>query len=1098
MALRSPPCQSREQGAHEQGKRAERAVFYQLPITNYRLPLIMFVDFFIKRPVFASVCTIIILLAGAISIPTLPAAQYPEISPPQVNVTANYTGASAEIVENTVTTVLEREINGVRGQRYISSSSNNDGSSSISVTFEPTRDQDLAAVDVQNRVSVAQAQLPEAVQRTGVTVTKRSSTLLLALGLFSEQNKYDPIFLSNYADIYLVDALKRIEGVGDITIFGERRYAMRVWLDPNLLASRNLTAQDVVAALNEQNIQVGAGRLGQQPLPNNQQYQIDVRAQSRLQDVSEFENIVLKTGADGTLVRLKDVGRAELGAENYDSFLRFRGQDAVGLGVYQLPGSNALEVASAVKAEIQRLSQSFPPGMRYDVAFDTTLFVQESLSEVVITLLIAIALVITVIFLFLQNWRIAVIPAITIPVALIGTFAFIKVFGFSINSLTLFGLTLATGMVVDDAIVVVEDISRLLQQENMEPRQAASVAMHELLGAVIATSLVLMAVFIPVAFFPGTTGALYRQFALTIAFSIAISTFLAITITPSLAGILLRREQTTGGWLGRIFHQINRFLDWLRRGYQKILHRLVRIKYIVLALFAAAIAFTAWLFVTVPTAFLPEEDQGYFITLVQGPPGVSLNYTDDVMRRVETQILKIPEVQSTFTVGGFSFSGNTANNGIIFTSLKPWDERQGTGQSVQAITQKLGGQLAAIPQARIIPTNPPAIPGLGSIGGFQFQLQDRGNVGLDTLLQTANQLIGRASQTEGLQRVFTTFTANTPQVIVEVNRNQAKALLVSIDDIYNTLQTFLGSQYVNDFNLEQRSYRVYVQADGQFRNNPDDIRQLYVRSAQGRMISLANLVKITPTTGAQTINRYNLFRSIEITGSAAEGFSSGEAIDKMEQIATEVLPPNIGYEWSGITAEELESGGQAPIIFGLGIVFVFLVLAAQYENYLDPLIILLAVPLAVLGALLALTLRGFPNDVYGQVGLVMLIGLASKNSILIVEFANQLRDRGLSITQAALEAAQERLRPILMTAISTLVGIFPLVIATGAGAGSRQSLGTAVFGGMLVATVLSLFVVPILYITFESFGDRWFHKGRKSKRSQQQLSDPARESEVTR
>ncbi|OWY68965.1 hydrophobe/amphiphile efflux-1 family RND transporter [cyanobacterium TDX16] len=1058
----------------------------------------MFVDFFIKRPVFASVCTIIILLAGAISIPTLPAAQYPEISPPQVNVTANYTGASAEIVENTVTTVLEREINGVRGQKYISSSSNNDGSSSISVTFEPTRDQDLAAVDVQNRVSIAQAQLPEAVQRTGVTVTKRSSTLLLAIGLFSEQNKYDPILLSNYADIYLVDALKRIDGVGDIRIFGERRYAMRVWLDPNLLASRNLTAQDVVAALNEQNIQVGAGRLGQQPLPNDQQYQIDVRAQSRLQDAAEFENIVLKTGADGTLVRLKDVGRAELGAENYDSFLRFRGQDAVGLGVYQLPGSNALEVASAVKAEIERLSQNFPPGMRYDVAFDTTLFVRESLSEVVITLLIAIALVITVIFLFLQNWRIAVIPAITIPVALIGTFAFIKVFGFSINSLTLFGLTLATGMVVDDAIVVVEDISRLLQQEDMESRQAASAAMHELLGAVIATSLVLMAVFIPVAFFPGTTGALYRQFALTIAFSIAISTFLAITITPSLAGILLRREQTTGGWLGRIFHQINRFLDWLRRGYAGIIHRLVRIKYIVLALFAAAIAFTGWLFVTVPTAFLPEEDQGYFITLVQGPPGVSLNYTDDVMRRVETQILKIPEVQSTFTVGGFSFSGNTANNGIIFTSLKPWDERQGTGQSVQAITQKLGGQLAAIPQARIIPTNPPAIPGLGSIGGFQFQLQDRGNVGLTTLLQTANQLIGRASQTPGLQRVFTTFTANTPQVIVEVNRNQAKALQVSIDDIYNTLQTFLGSQYVNDFNLEQRSYRVYVQADGQFRNNPDDIRQLYVRSAQGRTISLANLVQITPTTGAQTINRYNLFRSIEITGSAAEGFSSGEAIEKMEQIAAEVLPPNIGYEWSGITAEELESGGQAPIIFGLGIVFVFLVLAAQYENYLDPFIILLAVPLAVLGALLALTLRGFPNDVYGQVGLVMLIGLASKNSILIVEFANQLRDRGLSITQAALEASQERLRPILMTAISTLVGIFPLVVATGAGAGSRQSLGTAVFGGMLVATVLSLFVVPILYITFESFGDRWFHKGRKSKRSQQQLSEPAPESEATR
>ncbi|GAB1541167.1 efflux RND transporter permease subunit [Scytonema sp. NUACC21] len=1050
----------------------------------------MFVDFFIKRPVFASVCTFIILLLGAISIPTLPIAQYPEISPPQVNVTANYTGASAEVVENTVTTVLEREINGVTGQRYISSSSSNSGTSSITVTFDPDRDQDIAAVDVQNRVSVAEAQLPDVVQQTGVTVTKRSSSLLLAFGVYPENNEYDTVFLSNYADLYLVDALKRVEGVGDVTIFGERRYSMRLWLDPNQLASRNLTVQDVTAALQEQNLQVGAGRLGQQPAPEGQRYQLDVRAQSRLEDASEFENIILKTGADGTLVRLKDVGRAELGAENYDSFLRFRGKDAVGLGIYQLPGSNALDVANGVKAEMQKLSERFPPGIKYEVSIDSTLFVQASLTEVIVTLFIAIALVVLIIFVFLQDWRTTIIPSITIPVALIGTFAFIKAFGFSINSLTLFGLTLATGMVVDDAIVVVEDISRRIQENGMEPREAASVAMQELFGAVIATSLVLMAVFVPVAFFPGTTGALYKQFALTIAFSIAISTFLALTITPSLAGLWLRQQQRTGGWLGWIFDRINAFLNWLRRGYQRVLNHIVRIKYIILALFVASLGLTAWLFLSVPTAFLPEEDQGYFITLIQGPPGVSLNYTSDVMRKVEKEILQFPEVRGTFAVGGFGFSGNTANSGVVFTSLKPWDERTEQGQSAQAIIDKLSKSFSAIPEARILPNNPPAIPGLGSTGGFQFQLQDQGNVGLESLIQAANQFIGQANQRPGLQGVYTTFTANTPQVLVEVDRNRAKALQVPIADIFGTLQTLLGSQYVNDFTLEERSYRVYVQAEAQFRSNPNDIRQLYVRSEQDKMIPLGTLVKITPTTGAQTINRYNLFRSIEITGSAAPGSSSGEAIQTMEQLAAETLPPNLGYEWSGISAEELQSGGQAPIIFALGIVFVFLVLAAQYENYVDPLIILLAVPLAIFGALSAQSLRGLSNDVYCQIGLVMLIGLASKNAILIVEFANQLRERGYSITKAAVEASQERLRPILMTAISTLLGIAPLLFATGAGAGSRQSLGTTVFGGMLVATFLSLFVVPVLYIIIERLSDRFLKKdGDSSKGSKNSKVD---------
>jgi len=1040
----------------------------------------MFVDFFIKRPVFSTVCAIIILLVGLISIPTLPVDRFPDISPTQINVTANYSGATAEVVESGITNILERQINGVEGLRYMTSSSSNDGTSNITVTFDASRNKDLAAVDVQNRVSVAQAQLPDVVQRTGVRVTKQSSNILLGIGLYTDNKEYDNTFLSNYADLYVADALKRVKGVGDVRIFGERRYAMRLWLDPNRLASRGLTPEDVTTALSQQNLQIGAGRIGQEPAPQGQQYQIDVRAASRLTNPEEFAEIVIKTEDDGTLVKLKDVGRAELGAENYNTFLRYRGKDAVGLGIYQVPGSNALDVAKGVKAAMAELAPSLPPGMKYQVAFDTTVFVEESLSEVIKTLLEAVVLVVIVIFFFLQDWRTTLIPALTIPLALVGTFAFVRAFNFSINSLTLFGLTLASGMVVDDAIVVVEQISRFIQDKGINPKRAASESMAELFGAVIATSLVLMAVFVPVAFFPGTTGALYRQFALTIAFSIAISTFLALTLTPSLCALLLRQGQKPTGWLGWIFNQINRFLDWVTRGYQRSLNFLTRIKSVIIGLFIVSLGMTAWLYTTVPTAFLPDEDQGYFITIIQGPQGVSLQYTSDVMSQVEKEILKLPEVVGTFAVGGFGFSGSTANSGIIFTTLKPWDERPRPDQTVQAIIGKLQGQFFSIPEARVFAVNPPGIQGLGNFGGFTFQLQDRrGNSGLDNLVQTMGQLLGRANQTPGLQAVFTTFAANTPQLLVEVDRNKANALQVNVDDIFSTLQTALGSQYVNDFNLQQRNYRVYVQADEQFRSNPKDIGQLYVRSRRNEMIPLSNLVKITSTTGAQTINHYNLFRSIEINGSAAPGFSSGDAINKMQQVAQQVLPPGYGYEWSGTALEEIESGGLAPIIFGLGLTFVFLVLAAQYENYIDPLIIMLSVPLAIFGALLAQSIRGFANDVYCQIGLVMLIGLASKNAILIVEFANQLREQGLSITKAAVEASQERLRPILMTAFSTLLGIFPLAVATGAGAGSRQSLGTAVFGGMLIATFLSLFVVPILYIVIKSFTERLIKPKRK-------------------
>lgn len=1029
----------------------------------------MFVDFFIRRPVFASVCALIILLVGTISIFTLPIARFPDISPTQIQVTANYTGADAVVVENTVTNILEQQINGVEGLRYISSSSTSTGTSSITATFDASRNKDLAAVDIQNQISVVESQLPDTVQRTGVTVSQQSNNILMGFGIFSENGQYDNDFLSNYADRFLVDALKRIDGVADATVFGERRYAMRLWVDPNRLSSRGLTTTDVENALREQNVQVGVGTVGAEPAIEGQEVQIALRAVSQLTEPEEFENIILKKDEQtGSLIRFSDVGRVELGAQDYSSFVRFRGVDAVGIGVYQLPGSNALEVAENVINEMDRLSQQFPDGIDVQLAFNTTDFIQESLDEVIVTLVMAVGLVVLIILVFLQDWRTTLIPSLTIPLSLVGTFAFVQVFDFSINTLTLFGLTLATGLVVDDAIVVVEQIHRYIQDRDLESHQAASESMKQLTGAVIATSLVLMAVFIPVTFFPGTTGALYREFALTIAFSIVISTFLALTLTPSLCALLLRKGQHPPAWLEPFFNQVNRFLDWLTLEYEKSLRFLSHFKLFVVGIFAVLIALTGWLYTSVPTAFVPEEDQGYFITIVQAPEGVSLQYTSDVMAQVEATILDIPDVLGTFAIGGFSFGGSTPNQGIIFTPLKPWADRPNPNQSVQAIIGQLFPQFAMIPEATIIPVNPPAIDGLGAFGGFTLNLQDRRvNPDLGSMVEVMGQFLGAANQNEALAGVFTQFAANSPQLIVEVDRERAKVLDVNMDDVFNTMATMMGGSYVNDFTMQQRSYRVYVQADSQFRANPESIENFFVRSGDGEMIPLSNLVTVTPTVGAQTINHYNLFRSIEINGSPAPGYSSGNAIEAVGAIASEVLPTGFDYEWTGISLEEISAGNVAVIIFGLGIVFVFLVLSAQYENYVDPLIIILAVPLAILGALLAQTLRGFSNDIYCQIGLVMLIGLASKNSILIVEFANQLRDEGMSTVKAAIEASKERLRPILMTAISTLTGIFPLVIATGAGAGSRQSLGTAVFGGMLVATFLSLFVVPILYIVIK-------------------------------
>jgi HAE1 family hydrophobic/amphiphilic exporter-1 len=1026
----------------------------------------LFVDFFIRRPVFATVCALFIILAGAISIPTLPIAQFPNLAPPQVLVTSIYIGANAQTVESAVTIPLEQAINGVPSMKYITSTSGNDGSSAITVTFDVTRDVDLAAVDVQNRVSQALGRLPNAVKNTGVIITKQATGFVLAAGVYSENEQYNGLFLSNYIDVYVKDAVKRVPGVGDAIIFGERKYAMRLWLDPAKMAERGLSASNVLNALQEQNILVAAGQIGQQPASNGQNFQFSVRALGRLTEPAEFDNLLLKTGTDGTLVRLKDVGRAELGAEDYGSLLRFNGHEAIGLAVTQLPGANALDVDKSVKEELIRLSKNFPPGLKYAVAFDTTTVISESIQDVLITLLQAIVLVVIVIYVFLQDWRSTLIPAVTIPVSLIGTFVFVKILGFSINTLTLFGITLATGLVVDDAIVVIENVERHIVEGITEPHNAASVAMKEVAGAVIATSLVLVAVFVPVALFPGTTGILFRQFALTIAFSVSISAFNALTLTPALSAIFLGRHRERAQ--GRFFKMFNQVVMAGTRWYQTALQHVLGWRLAATVAFLALLGCTYLIYQRVPRAFIPEDDQGYIMFIVQSPQGASLTYTRDICAKVEEQLSRVPEITGAFSIAGFSFTGNAPNRGMIFANLEGFDKRKGEEHSAAAVIGRLRGQLAGIPGALVAPFNPPAVQGLGQFGGFQFELEDLGRNTLEVIAKTANQLVAQGNASKEITGLFTSFTANDPQYLVRIDREKAKSLQVPLTQITDTLQTYMGSVYVNDFDFNNRSYRVYVQAESKFRSEPKDMGQYYVRSDNGRMIPLGNLVAVEQTANPQVISHYNLFRSAEINGSAARGKSSGDGIAAMEALAAKTLPNGMSFEWSGLSREEIESGGKALILFALGLVVVYLTLAAQYESYVLPFIVLLAVPVALLGAIGAQDLRGLQNDVYCQIGLVMLIGLASKNAILIVEFAEQLRDQGMPVVEAAIEAARIRLRPILMTSLAFILGVVPLVLARGAGRAGRISVGTTVFGGMIAATTLNLLFIPVLYVIVRS------------------------------
>ena len=1025
----------------------------------------MFVDFFIRRPVFATVCALFIILAGAISIPTLPIAELPDLAPPQVIVSSGYIGANAQTVESAVTIPLEQAINGVEGMKYMSSTSGNDGSSQITVVFDVTRNVDLAAVDVQNRVNQALGRLPNEVKNTGIIITKQIGGFVFGAGVYSE-GQYDSLFLSNYMDVYVKDALKRVKGVGDAIIFGERKYAMRLWLDPAKLAERGLTATNVLSALQEQNVQVAAGQIGQPPSQEGQSYQISVRAVGRLSEASEFDKIILKTGTDGTLVRLKDVGHAELGAENYGTLLRFNGHDAVGLAVTQLPGANALDVDKAAKEELLRLSKNFPPGLKAAVAFDTTTVIGESIRDVLITLLQAIALVIIVIYVFLQDWRSTFIPAITIPVSLIGTFVFVKLLGFSINTLTLFGITLATGLVVDDAIVVIENVERHIVEGITEPHNAASVAMKEVAGAVVATSLVLVAVFVPVALFPGTTGILFRQFALTIAFSVSISAFNALTLTPALSAIFLGKHRERAK--GRFFKLFNEGFNAGSSFYRSTVRWAMDWRLASLLLFFGLLGCTYWLYQRVPRAFIPEDDQGYLMFIVQAPQGASLTYTRDICGKAEEVISRDPEVDGVFTIVGFGAAGSASNQAMLYANLRPFENRKGKTHSAAAAIERLRGSLSAVSGAIVVPFNPPAVFGLGQFGGFQFELEDLGRNSLQSIAETANKLAVEGNASKDIVGLFTSFTANDPQYLVRIDREKAKSLQVPLSQITDALQVYMGSVYVNDFDFNNRSYRVYVQADSKFRSQPRDIRQYYLRSDTGKMISLDNLVAVDQTANPQVIPHYNLFRSAEINGTAAAGRSTGEGIAAMEALAKRTLPNGMKFEWSGLSLEEIESGGKALILFALGLVVVYLTLAAQYESYVLPFIVLLAVPVAVLGAIGAQALRGLQNDVYCQIGLVMLIGLASKNAILIVEFAEQLRGQGMSVVEAAVEAARIRLRPILMTSLAFILGVVPLVLAQGAGRAGRVSVGTTVFGGMIAATTLNLVFIPVLYVIVRS------------------------------
>lgn len=1027
------------------------------------------VNFFIHRPIFASAIAVIMVLAGAICYFLLPVSQLPDVTPPQVVVSAIYPGASAQVVADTVTTPLEQQINGVEGMTYMSSSSSNDGSSNITITFDVGYPLSIAAVDVQNRVSEAASQLPPIVNQAGITIRKQNPNFVLIVNLTSPDHSVDPVALSNYAYLQIVDPLKRLPGVGDVQIFGERRYSMRLWLDPDKLSQLGITAVDVQNAVAEQNIQVAAGKIGQSPAPPGTPFEMQINATGRLSSPEEFGNIVLRANpSTGAIVRLRDVARIELGALQYSSTAFFGKDPSVVLAVFQMPGSNALDLQERVLTKMQELSKRFPKGIAYGMHYDTTRFVSAAMHDVVYTLLEALFLVVLVVYVFLQSWRTTIIPTIAIPVSLIATLVIMEALGFSLNMLSLLGMVLAIGLVVDDAIVVVENVERQLEN-GLKPMDAALKAMSEVTGPIIATTGVLMAVFIPVAFIPGVSGRLYNQFALTVAISVGLSAFNSLTLSPALAATFLRHKPASTFILFRWF---NAGFERLSHGYAHLVHFLIRIRWVMMLLFAGILAATYFIVQRVPSTFLPVEDQGYFFVVVQLPDGASLERTDAVAKKVRDILESTPGVDIVGSISGLNFLTNAAqsNSAVEFAILKPWDERP-PSQSASNLVAAVRPKLLMIPDAFALSFDPPSIPGLGTTGGFEFQVEDLTGRGSEALNDATQALIAEARKQPELdpQQLFTSFSTSTPQFKYDLDRSKAKLLGLSLPDVFNTLQIYLGSLYVNDFNLFGRTFRVTLQADKASRSSASDLSKLYVRNATGGMVPLSTLGSLKPIVGPETVPHYNNYASALINGGPAPGYSTGQAIEAMERAAATALPRDFSYEWTGITFQELKAGSIAIMVFALASVFVFLILAAQYESWSMPFMVLLAVPLALFGALLAIWVRHMQIDVYSQIGFVMLIGLSAKNAILIVEFAKRRRLEGLSIVEAAMEAGRLRLRPILMTAFAFILGVVPLMIASGAGAASRQSIGTTVFGGMLAATLLTLLFVPVFYAIIEKW-----------------------------
>jgi hydrophobe/amphiphile efflux-1 (HAE1) family protein len=1025
--------------------------------------------FFIGRPVFAIVTALLILLVGTIAGLQLPIAQYPQITLPTVVVSTAYPGASAQTVEQSVAQPIEQQVNGVEGMMYMQSTSTGAGTYSLRVTFGLGTNADIASVQVQNRVAQATSALPGEVVANGVTTRKSTPDTLMFVTLFSPKGSYDSVFLANYLSINIVDAIKRVSGVGDVQVFGSD-FGMRIWLLPDRMSQLGVTTADVANAVREQNVQAPAGQVGQYPTPPDQSYQYTIEVRGRLVTEQEFGNIIVKAQPDGSFVRVRDVARVELGAQNYSIQARYNNRPSAAFGVNLTPEASAVEVAAAVTQRLQELKAGFPPDLAYEVVIDTTVFVKASLKEVLKTFFEAMLLVMAVVFLFLQTWRATLIPLLAIPISLVGTLGVFIALGFSLNTLTLFGMVLAIGIVVDDAIVVVEAVEHHIE-EGMDPRAATELAMHEVSGPVIAIALVLAAVFVPVSFMGGIAGALYRQFALTVAVSTLISAFVALSLTPALCALLLKpkTEKTRRGLAARFFSGFNRGFERLTGRYTSLVSAAIRRMALTLVLLVALTVAALALFGRVPSAFVPPEDQGYIIGAAVLPEASSLNRTMEATARLDAMLSRMPTIEARLIVNGFNIlSSSQQPNGAMFVArLSPWDARDTPQTSVDAIIGQIFARGMLIPQATVVPLNPPALPGLGAFGGFSMMLQDRQGRSPFELVAVADQFIAAASKRPEIGSIRSALNPRTPAYDLRVDREKAKKLGVPLNDVFATLQTYLGSLQVNDFNRFGRSYKVTLQADAPFRDTIEDIKLFYVRSARGEMVPLSTLVKAVSTSSPSVLQRYNQFRAASVTGDAAPGYSSSQATAALAETAAQVLPAGYGYEWSGLSLQEQQTAGQTPIIFGITIVFVFLFLAALYESWSVPFAVLLAVPLGIFGAILALAVVGLTNNIYAQIGLILLIGLSAKNAILIVEFAKVAVDKGSDPVQAAVDAAKLRLRPILMTSFAFILGVVPLAFATGAGAAARVSMGMAVVWGMTFATFFGIFIIPVLFVAIE-------------------------------